>query len=140
MTNFKTLLLATAIGVAGLSGAANAGTVVSTNTDVMINGTHVAVPAARVGGRVVASDSQIAVGTRKVGMVGGRPYPIEKAHAETTTVRQTRNGLVARTEVSSTGVIDPANSGGNYYTETDGSFYADPAFDVNVYKTGSFNQ
>jgi len=145
MTTFKTLLLATALGVAGLSSvSAGAATYVATDNYVTsVNGAPVVVaaPTRVVGGHTVASQSMIAVGTRKVGHVGGRPYPIEASHAERTTVRATPHGLVERTVVTDAGrgPVNVNSSGGNYYTDTDGSYYADPAFNVNVYTTGSFN-
>ncbi|HEY8964405.1 MAG TPA: hypothetical protein VIN59_08105 [Alphaproteobacteria bacterium] len=143
MSNFKTLLLATAVSVAGFAGAADAATYVSQSTAYSSAAPGVVVttaPATRiVGGRTVAAESMIAVGTRKVGHIAGRPYPIENAHVENTTYRATPHGVVGHTEVTTAGGPIHSTEGGDYYTETDGSFYADPAWNVNVYTTGSFN-
>jgi|GEM_PF-2634411 len=151
MISFKTLLIATAVvSIAGISGAAEARNYVTTESAAVINTPSTVVVETPVvtrviGGRVVAvgptvaADSKIAVGTRKVGMVGGRPYPIEKMHAENTTVTATPSGLVERKEITKAGGTINVNSGGEYYTSTDGAFYADPAWNVNVHSSGGYN-
>jgi len=141
MITFKTLLLATAVGVAAIaSSGVSAATYVNADTGATTTVTTTRHPGAVMHGRTVASESMIAVGTRKVGMVGGRPYPIEATHAESTTVKATPRGVVERTEVTTSGgPINVNSTGGAYYTSTDGSYYADPAFNVDVYSTGSYN-
>lgn len=53
-------------------------------------------------------------GSRRVGMVGGRPYPVIEG-------------------------IAPIDSGGVYFTEDTDVYYSNPAVDVEVYSTGQFN-
>jgi len=146
MTIFKTLLLATAVGFAGIASGAQAETYVTTshyatngNNVLVSNPDVVILPGRAIGGRTVASKSMIAVGTRKVGLVGSRPYPIVASHIENTTVHDTPMGLVERTEVTNSGGVINVNSGGDYYTDSNGSYYADPAFNVRVHSSGGYN-
>lgn len=93
----------------------------------------------------VTQQSFVAVGTRKVGIVGSRPYPIEASRVESSTVQTTRVGNHAHTEVTTTTTATPTpvnfqSGGGVYYTDQTGArYYADPALNVVVRPSGSFN-
>jgi hypothetical protein len=143
MTTLKSLLLASATLAAGfvsLGAHAAVYTSTSTTTSETVTAPAPTVTYTRiVGGRPVAVNSTVAVGTRKVGMVGYHPYPIEAAQTEKTVIHDTPTGLVAHTRVSHTGGEIVPDHGGPYYTATDGSFYADPAWNVQVHSSGGYN-
>lgn len=91
-------------------------------------------------------ESYTAIGTRKVGIVGSRPYPLEASHVESSTVETTRHGRVMNSAVTSstttTGspeVINYQTGGGTYYTDSGTQYYSDPALNIKVRNTGSFN-
>lgn len=148
MKTFKTLLLAGAmtVTVGAFAGSANAETIYTS----VAPGTTVTTVTP---GAKVTTEQYSVVGTRKVGMVGYRPYPLKASHVESTSVSTDR----APTQVvyspnasvsSSTSVSTVTTSGepiaysmggGNYYTENGTRYYRDPALNIDVRSTGSFN-
>lgn len=146
---FRSLILASALVVGTFVSAAHAETIYSTTV----------APGATVtttSGNQVINQTYTAVGTRKVGMVGSRPYPLQASHVESTSVRvkpETTTivngpGVVAAGS-SNTSVttytttngqpVSYSTGGGNYYTENGTRFYANPDLNIAVHSTGSFN-
>lgn len=102
-------------------------------------------------GTKIVNEEYRVIGTRKVGMVGYRPYPLKASHVESTTVSTDNPTRViyspanVTTTSSSTLVttqgepVSYSTGGGDYYTENGVRYYRDPALNINVRSTGSFN-
>lgn len=148
MKNFKTLMLAgaVAVSVGALSGIAKAETIY---TEVAPGATVTTVTP----GAKVTTEQYSVIGTRKVGLVGYRPYPLKASHVESTSVSTDRtptqvmyspNATVSSsTSVSTTTTsgepVSYSVGGGDYYTENGTRYYRDPALNIDVRSTGSFN-
>jgi hypothetical protein len=105
------------------------------------------------GKQEVVNKSYTAVGTRKVGLVGYHPYPMVRSHVSTSSVTTSEPETVVYTNTAggpietSTSVtttnsrtpISYSSGGGAYYTENGTPYYRDPALNVSVRSTGSFN-
>ena len=63
--------------------------------------------------RMIINEKPVA-GARRVGMVGGRPYPVIEG-------------------------FKPPHSGGMYFTENTNTYYSNPAVNVRVRNTGHLN-
>lgn len=107
MHTLKLTLMTAAVALAAVSFAGNADA--ETHKKVPHTGDKTTITE-----RVVSVTDVPVAGARRVGMVGGRPYPVIE------------------------GVV-PMHSGGNYYTEETDVYYANPAIDVDVIYSGSFN-
>lgn len=97
-----------------------------------------------------------AVGTRKVGMVGYRPYPLVATQVDSRTVNVKNDGetvvyttqdgapVAAESKTVTTtrseAPISYSTGGGTYYTTAGTKYYRDPALNIDVRSTGrSFN-
>jgi hypothetical protein len=132
-------------GVGAFANTAKAETIYTTTT---------AAPVAVVttSGHETVNQSYTAVGTRKVGLVGYHPYPMKASHVESSTVRVSEPSTsvvytpvnAGSTSVSTVTTTDGApiqysTGGGDYYTEDGVRYYQNPALNINVRRTGSFN-
>lgn len=149
MKNFKTLLLAGAmtLTVGAFASSANAETIY---TEVAPGQTVTTVTP----GAKVTTEQYSVIGTRKVGMVGYRPYPLKASHVESTSVSTDRDPTRVVYSPNATNVstsssvstvttsgepVSYSTGGGNYYTENGTRYYRDPALNIDVRSTGSFN-
>ncbi|MCB1539128.1 MAG: hypothetical protein H6865_07725 [Rhodospirillales bacterium] len=88
----------------------------------------------------VIKENYNVIGTRKVGMVGDRPYPIIAAHVNGEFVGDfaaMKHGRV-KTMIKHE-PIDYTTGGGNYYTSSGGAYYADNGLNIHVHDMGNFN-
>ncbi len=107
-------------------------------------------------GQEVMHESYSAVGTRKVGLVGYHPYPLQASHVESNTVRVDEPTTVISTGYPAAGIaanssssvttvtrngqpINYTTGGGQYYTEDGTAFYRNPGLNIAVHQTGAFN-
>jgi len=147
MKRFNTLLMAgaMAITVGAFAGSANAETIY---TEVAPGTTVTTVTP----GAKVVNQQYTVVGTRKVGMVGYRPYPMKSSRVESTSVSTAgapSTVVYAPSNVSSSSSVSTVTTtgepvsyttgGGDYYTENGVRYYRDPSLNINVRGTGSFN-
>ena len=94
----------------------------------------------------IITQTSYTVGTRRVGMVGGRPYPLIISQTDTHTVKTSKHqGVKATTETSTSTVVsgtEPfsyASEGGTYYTSGGAPYYPNGELNIHVVNTGAFN-
>jgi hypothetical protein len=149
---FNNVILAGAalVTLGSFTGAAKADTVYTT----VAPGTTVTTTSGPT--KEYTHEQYTAIGTRKVGMVGYRPYPLVASKVDSRTVNvkgdsdtvvyRTVDGAPLATESStvttstSSAPISYTSGGGTYYTTAGQKYYRDPALNINVRSTGrSFN-
>lgn len=101
--------------------------------------------------QAVVNETYTAIGTRKVGLVGYRPYPMKASRVESSTVINNPARTVVYTPgvgaTTSSSVITTTDGGpvayttggGTYYTEDGLRYYRNPNLNISVRRTGSFN-
>ena len=92
------------------------------------------------------TQSSYSVGTRRVGMVGNRAYPLIVSQVDSRTVQTSHHkGVKTSSDVTTTTYMYqdepymPATPGATYYTSIGNGDYRDGELDVHVVSTGSFN-
>lgn len=102
---FKTVLMASAVVLSGVAFASTAAD--ARPAEMCDKGTKMKQS------RMIINEKPVA-GARRVGMVGGRPYPVIEG-------------------------FKPPHSGGTYYTENTHTYYSNPAVNVRVRNSGHLN-
>ncbi len=123
-------------------GLAFAFTAISGNTHVA-KADLLGVPA--VSGKVV-EHSDLTISTRRVGMVGNRPYPLVVKQSQShTVITSEKEGVNVTTKMNSstrTSVNEPYqynSQGGTYYTSEGQKYYTDGNLNLSIVGSGSFN-